>query len=55
MTTRRYFRTMQAAFGPYTDDRLHPMQDNRPVDFEDKIVIAGCIFAVLALLVLAML
>ena len=53
MTTRRYFRTMQDAFGPYTDDRLHPIPDSRPIDLPDKIVIAGCIFALLALLALA--
>lgn len=25
MNTRRYPRTMQQAFGPHTDHRLHPM------------------------------
>jgi hypothetical protein len=27
MNTRRYPRTMQQAFGPYTDDRLQPMSE----------------------------
>ena len=27
MNTRRHFRTMQAAFGPYTDNVLHPMRE----------------------------
>ena len=53
MTTRKYPRTLQQAFGPYADNRLHPMPDTRPMDWQDTIVIAGCIFAVLALLILA--
>ena len=27
MNTRRHFRTMQAAFGPYTDNVLYPMHE----------------------------
>ena len=30
MNARRYPRTMQSAFGPYTDHRLHPMPQRRP-------------------------
>jgi hypothetical protein len=29
VNTRRYPRTMQEAFGPYTDDRLEPMDEPR--------------------------
>lgn len=29
MNTRRYPRTMVEAFGPYTDNRLHPMPESR--------------------------
>jgi hypothetical protein len=29
-TTRRHARSMVEAFGPYTDDRLHPMPTQRP-------------------------
>lgn len=34
MNTRRYPRTMQDAFGPYTDDRLQPMPE---LTFDDKL------------------
>ena len=51
--TGRSSNSMQQAFGCYTDDRLHPMPETRPMDRQDKIVIAGCIIAVLALIVLA--
>lgn len=27
MNTRRYPRTLAQAFGPYCDNRLHPMQE----------------------------
>ena len=27
MNTRRHYRTMQAAFGPYTDNVLYPMRE----------------------------
>ena len=29
MNTRRFARSMQDAFGPYCDNRLHPMPDDR--------------------------
>lgn len=29
MNTRRYPRTLAQAFGPYCDNRLHPMQEPR--------------------------
>ena len=51
--TGRSSNSMQQAFGPYVDDHLHSMPDNRPMDRQDKIVIAGCIVALLALIVLA--
>ena len=51
--TGRSSNSMQQAFGCYTDDRLHPMPDTRPIDWSDKIVIAGCIVALLALFILA--
>lgn len=29
MNTRRYPRTLQEAFGPYTPSTLHPMEEDR--------------------------
>jgi hypothetical protein len=29
-TTRRHPRTLQEAFGPHVDSRLHPMPEQRP-------------------------
>lgn len=51
-TTRRYPRTMQEAFGPYTRPEITEPQ--RPMDWQDKLVLAGSIvvglvFALLAL------
>lgn len=44
MQTRQYPRTMQAAFGPHTDNNLQPMPDaKRPFDWQDKVVMAGAI------------
>ena len=35
---------MQAAFGPHTDNNLHPMPDaKRPFDWQDKVVMIGSI------------
>lgn len=30
MNTRRYPRSMAEAFGPYTDNALHPMREQKP-------------------------
>ena len=48
MNARKYPRTMQQAFGPYTDDRLHPMPD--PKRTHEAADIALYIVAVLAIL-----
>lgn len=53
-TTKSHPRTMKEAFGPYTDNNLQPLGKPQPMDWQDKVVIAGCIivavmFAALAL------
>lgn len=53
MNTRRYPRTMQEAFGPYTDNQI--CEPERPMDWQDRIVIKACAACALALLVVVML
>lgn len=50
-TVRKHARTMQEAFGPYTSREI--TEPPCPMDWQDKVVIAGCfavavMFAVLA-------
>ena len=52
MNTRRHPRTMQAAFGPYTDNRLYPMHERCP--FWTPIRIALCMAYAFAIIVLVM-
>jgi hypothetical protein len=51
-TTRRYPRTMQEAFGPYTSyEQLESEQDlHKP----DRIVIIGCLIAGISLIVMVL-
>ena len=53
MNSRRPPRTMREAFGPYTDDTLHPMRDNRKTPAHEVAlylvaVVAAVVVAVLA-------
>lgn len=50
MQTRKYPRTLQEAFGPYTDNRI--VEPKRPFDRDDKIVMIGCIVAAVALAII---
>lgn len=51
MNTRRYPRTMQEAFGPYTSNQI---AEDRPLDWQDKAVMIGgavtlvCVLAMVA-------
>lgn len=47
MQTRKYPRTMQEAFGPYTDNQL--FEAKRRIDREDRIVLWGCAIGAVAL------
>lgn len=48
MNTRKFPRTMQEAFGPYTDHRIYePVQ---PMHRNDKIVTTACAVALACLL-----
>ena len=47
MQTRKYPRTLQEAFGPYTDSRIE--EAKRPLDRDDKIVMVGCVVVAIAL------
>ena len=51
-TTKRYARTLEEAFGPYAGRSLHTRQE--PMHPHDRIVVAGCILALLSLLVLSL-
>jgi hypothetical protein len=47
MQTRQYPRTMQQAFGPYTDHRI---AEDPPVwDWQDAVVFGGCVVVALVL------
>ena len=39
MQTRRFPRTMQQAFGPYTTHDLHPMRESRTENIAGAVVI----------------
>ena len=49
MNPRKYPRTMQEAFGPYTSFTID--EPRRPIDLEDKIVIVGSAIALVTLVV----
>lgn len=50
MDTRRHPRSMQEAFGPYTDNVLHEPQRPAPWHKADTIVTLACAIAVVALI-----
>lgn len=55
MQTRKYPRTMQAAFGPHTDNNLQPMPEaDPPFDWQDRVVIWGSAATAVICLVLAL-
>ena len=45
MNSRKHPRTMQEAFGPYTDNRI---AEDRPFDWQDKLVMVAGIAAACA-------
>lgn len=45
-TTRKYPRTLQEAFGPYTDNCV--VEPVRPMDWRDKVVMAASVVAAVA-------
>lgn len=51
MNTRRYPRTLQQAFGPYTDNTLHPMREPRTRHAQDWLLYAVAVVAVAAILI----
>ena len=53
MSTGKFARTMQQAFGPYTSHALHPMPE--PTHPHDKIVLWGCAVAAVAFVAVVML
>lgn len=50
ITTKRYPRTLEQAFGPYTS---HQFVEQDPMPAGDKIVVGGCLAAGLAVVVMA--
>ena len=50
MNSRKHPRTMQEAFGPYTNYQITPPP--RPFDWQDKVVISGCVLAAVAYIVI---
>ena len=54
MSSGKFSRTMQAAFGPYTNHVLHPMPE--PIHPHDKITLWGCgVVSVLAFVAVVLL
>lgn len=53
MNARRHPRTMTEAFGPYTDDTLHPMRDNRKTPAHEVALYLVSVVAVVVVAVLA--
>lgn len=49
MNTRRYPRTLNEAFGPYAHGN-QIVEHNRPMDWQDRVVLAGCWVCVVAFL-----
>ena len=52
MNPRKYPRTMQEAFGPYTS--FHIDQEYTPIHKHDKIVMVGSVLAAIVLILLAL-
>ena len=56
--TYRAPRTLQQAFGPYTDDNLTDQKGYRyvdpPLDWQDELILWGCAITVLAVVLLAL-
>lgn len=50
MQTRKYPRTMNEAFGPYAH-QCPIVEPQRPIDWQDRVVIAGSVIAAVALAV----
>ena len=48
-TTRKYPRTLNEAFGPYSDG-IEPIE--RGFDWQDVVVMVGCLAAAVALLII---
>lgn len=51
MNARRYPRTLQQAFGPYTSSEVHPMKDETPIGEQ----VMGGIFILVCIIVAAVL
>lgn len=51
MNTRRYPRTLQQAFGPYTSNDLQPMRDTRKVPAHEVALYVVAVLAVTAILI----
>lgn len=52
MNTRRHPRTMAEAFGPYTDNTLHPMRDTRKTPAHEIALYVVALAAVVAVIFL---
>lgn len=52
MNTRRYPRTLQEAFGPYTSNELHPMRDTRKTPAHEIALYVVALAAVVAVIFL---
>jgi hypothetical protein len=53
MNARRFPRSMTEAFGPHTDDTLHPMRDNRKTPAHEVALYLVAVVAVVVVAVLA--
>jgi hypothetical protein len=51
MNARRFPRSMTEAFGPHTDDTLHPMPDQRKTPAHEVALYVVAVLAVAAILI----
>ena len=52
--TYRAPRTLQQAFGPYTDYKLDYRYDDRPMDWQDELILWACALTILAVVLLVL-
>lgn len=53
MNTRKYPRTLNEAFGPYTSNEIS--EPVRPMDWQDKVILVACTLAIVAVIFLGVL
>jgi hypothetical protein len=53
MNTRKYPRTMNEAFGPYSNGPIH--EPSRPMDWQDRVVLTAAVIAAICVIAIMVL